>query len=128
MAKMDANKYLDILDSIESCLNWYFDNNLSSTRYKLFLSNSERIEIDLGERSLPHLLGVNTDFLRSTGSYTGNASTILEDILNNPNSLLSRINNGYMNENQIFSRHIEKKLSNFSPSLTLVIKKMLSKY
>lgn len=118
---MDANKYIDILDNIESCLNWYFDNNLQSTRYKLFLSNSERIEIDFGERNLPHLLGVNTDFLRSTGCYTGNASSILEDILENPNSLLSRINYGYMKQEQVFSKHIDKKLSNFKNACNLNI-------
>ena len=36
MNRIDSNKYLDILDKIENCLDWYFDNDMPNTRYKLF--------------------------------------------------------------------------------------------
>lgn len=113
MGRIDGNKYLDILDSIEDCLNWYFDNTMQSTRYKLFLSNSDRIEIDFGDKTLPHLLGVDTNFLRSTGQYIGSSASILDDVLENANFLLSRINDGHIKEEQVFSKHIDKKLANF---------------
>lgn len=113
MSRIDANKYIDTLDNIENCLDWYFDNDIQSTRYKLFLSNSDRIEIDFGDRALPHLLGIDTNFLRSTGQYIGSSSSILDDILKNPNFLFSRIKDGHIKEDQVFSKHIDKKLSNF---------------
>ena len=113
MSRIDSNEYLDILDNIENCLNWYFDNNMSSTRYKLFLSNSDKIEIDFGDRSLPHLLGINIDFLRSTGHYVGGSVSILNDLLESPNFLLSRMKDGYIKEDQVFSKHIKKKLESF---------------
>ena len=119
MNKFNGNKILDILDNVENCLNWYLDNNISNTRYKLLLSNDEKIEIDLSERALPHLLGINIDFLRSTGHYTGGASSILYDILESPNLLFAHIRDGHMQENQIFSKHIDKKLANFKYACSL---------
>lgn len=119
MNRFNGNKILDILDNVENCLNWYLDNNISNTRYKLLLSNDEKIEIDLSERALPHLLGINIDFLRSTGCYTGSASSILYDILDNPNLLFAHIRDGHMQENQIFSNHIDKKLANFKYACSL---------
>lgn len=113
MNRIDSNKYLDILDKIENCLDWYFDNDMPNTRYKLFLSNNDRLEIDFGERALSHLLGVNINYLRSTGHYIGGSSSILDDILKNPKLLLSRIKDGYIKEEQVFSKHIDKKLANF---------------
>lgn len=108
MNRIDSNKYLDILDKIENCLDWYFDNDMPNTRYKLFLSNNDRLEIDFGERALSHLLGVNINYLRSTGHYIGGSSSILDDILKNPKLLLSRIKDGYIKEEQVFSNILIK--------------------
>lgn len=113
MSRIDVNKYLDILDKIENYLDWYFDYEMPNTRYKLFLSNSEKIEIDFSDRVLPHLLGIDINFLRSTGHYIGNSSSILNDILKSPDILLSRIKDGHIKEEQVFSKYIDKKLANF---------------
>lgn len=102
-----------LLDRIGDCVSFYEYNRLNSCRYKLQLSNGEDIEIDYNLNCLPHLLGVNIEYLRSTGLYKGNAYDILSEILNNRNFLYGQLKSNNIKKDNIFSKHIDKKLNSF---------------
>ena len=109
----NIHEYCDLIEKLDNCLNWYTHKEIAYNRYKIHLSNGETIEVDYDFKSLPHLLGININYLRSTGFYNGKPIEILEEILENPNFLYNQFQNGKMGKNNVFSDYIDKKLNNF---------------
>lgn len=109
----NIHEYCDLIEKLDNCLNWYTHKEIAYSRYKIHLSNGETIEVDYDFNSLPHLLGININYLRSTGLYNGKSIEILEEILENPNFLYNQFQNGKMGKNNVFSDYIDKKLNNF---------------
>lgn len=118
----DIYEYNDLLEKIDKCLEWYENREISDIRYKLFLASDKIIQICFPENCIPHLLGINIDYLRSTGHFNGSPYTILNDILNNPMRLYNLMKSGFLSKEQIFSKHIEKKLSSFKSNCSVSIK------
>ena len=94
--EFDINKYSKILDKIEDNLNLYYNKYLDCTRFILYLSNDEKIEIDYNTSSIPHLLGIDTNALISTGVFPNNSFEVLNSIIENPNRLIGLINNNHI--------------------------------
>ena len=115
----DIFAFNDLLDKIERCLNIYENKNIAHTRYKVLLANGDYIEIDYNYNCLAHLLGINIDYLRSTSFYIGNTFDVLEEIINNPDSLYQRMKNGYIDPYNTFSKFIDQKLDNFENITTI---------
>lgn len=109
----NIEEYCELIDKIENCLNWFKNKEVSFNRYKLFLSNGEMIEVTYDLNCLPHLLGINTNFLRSTGLYKGSSIEILQSIIDNPNHLYNQFKNGHIHKTNVFSDYIDQKLNNF---------------
>ena len=111
--EFDINKYSKILDKIEDNLNLYYNKYLDCTRFILYLSNDEKIEIDYNTSSIPHLLGIDTNALISTGVFSNNSFEVLNSIIENPNRLIGLINNNHIKSDRVFSNYIDEKLDNF---------------
>lgn len=109
----NIEEYCELIDKIENCLNWFKNKEIDFNRYKMYLSNGEMIEIDYDLNCLPHLLGININFLRSTGLYKGSSIEILQSIIDNPNHLYNQFTNGHMRKTNVFSDYIDQKLNNF---------------
>lgn len=117
----DIYRFNDLICSIEDCIDWYEKKEIDHTRYKINLSNGKSYEIEYNKNSIAHLLGINIDYLKSTGFYEGCSYDVLKKIVENPNPLFDKIKNGYLNVNNIFSDHIEKKLSGFKNNSKVLI-------
>ena len=52
------------------------------------MSNDDTINIKFGANNIPHLLGIDINYLKSTGIYQGDAFEILCNIINNPNNYI----------------------------------------
>lgn len=126
----NIHSFNSLLDRIDDCITIFEQKNMEDVRYKMYLSNGKEIEISYNIDNLPHLLGVNTTFLRSTGIYDGSSYNILVDILNNPNKLFNQIKNGHIKPENVFSDHIEEKLNNFRNICDMNIRKIefIAKY
>lgn len=109
----DIFEFNDLIYQISDRLNWYERGNGEDIRYRLYMSNGEMINIEFSKQSIPHLLGIDIDYLRGTGLYKGSAYSILEDIIANPTRLYKQIKNNNINPGHIFSEHIYQKLNNF---------------
>lgn len=46
-----------------------YENYMTEVRYKLYLANKKVLDIYYEKDSIPHLLGVNLDFIRSLNCY-----------------------------------------------------------
>ena len=86
---MNYNKYnlSELFDKIDTLLQRYFGKeddynfyekdedarktDLSKKSYSMFLSNGDIVKIKIPKSSIPHLLGINTEYLKNTGLYNG---------------------------------------------------------
>lgn len=135
---MSYNKYelSEIFDKIDKLLQRYFDkkneynfdekdeeerrNDLSKKSYLMFLSNGERIKIKIPKSSIPHLLGINTEYLKSTGLYKGmNSYEIMLDFIKNSNEAFQKHESGIINLDKILSPYINKKFDSLIENLNI---------
>lgn len=135
---MNYSKYKlsELFDKIEKLLQSYFgkeddynfyekDNfehktDLSKKSYLMFLSNGDRIRVKIPKTSIPHLLGINTEYLKSTGLYKGmNSYEIMLDFIKNPNEAFQKHESGIINLDKILSPYINKKLDSLTENLNI---------
>ncbi len=112
---MSVEEYYDIIEKLDDCLCYFENKDFDYTKFFLELANGETVPIKFDHKSVPHLLGINIDYLRSTGLFgkNENAYDILDEIVRNPRKLLKQIEEGHIPEQYVFSDYIEEKLSNF---------------
>lgn len=135
---MNYSKYKlsELFDKIDKLLQSYFgkeddynfyekDNfehktDLSKKSYLMFLSNGDRIRVKIPKTSIPHLLGINTEYLKSTGLYKGmNSYEIMLDFIKNPNEAFQKHESGIINLDKILSPYINKKLDSLIENLNI---------
>lgn len=86
----------------------------------MFLSNGDRIRVKIPKTSIPHLLGINTEYLKSTGLYKGmNSYEIMLDFIKNPNEAFQKHESGIINLDKILSPYINKKLDSLTENLNI---------
>lgn len=129
-------KLSELFDKIDKLLQSYFgkeddynfyekDNfehktDLSKKSYLMFLSNGDRIRVKIPKTSIPHLLGINTEYLKSTGLYKGmNSYEIMLDFIKNPNEAFQKHESGIINLDKILSPYINKRLDSLTESLNI---------
>ena len=110
---MNKEEYYEIIERIDDCLDYYESRNYDNTKFYIDLASGDTISIRFDRKNIPHLLGINTDYLRTTGMFTGNAYDILDEITRNPITLYNQISHGYISPSKVFSEHIYEKLDNF---------------
>ena len=135
---MNYSKYKlsELFDKIDKLLQSYFgkeddynfyekDNfehktDLSKKSYLMFLSNGDRIRVKIPKTSIPYLLGINTEYLKSTGLYKGmNSYEIMLDFIKNPNEAFQKHESGIINLDKILSPYINKKLDSLTENLNI---------
>lgn len=135
---MNYSKYKlsELFDKIDKLLQSYFgkeddynfyekDNfehktDLSKKSYLMFLSNGDRIRVKIPKTSIPHLLCINTEYLKSTGLYKGmNSYEIMLDFIKNPNEAFQKHESGIINLDKILSPYINKKLDSLTENLNI---------
>ena len=135
---MNYSKYKlsELFDKIDKLLQSYFEKeddynfyekdnfehktDLSKKSYLMFLSNGDRIRVKIPKTSIPHLLGINTEYLKSTGLYKGmNSYEIMLDFIKNSNEAFQKHESGIINLDKILSPYINKKLDSLIENLNI---------
>ena len=135
---MSYNKYelSEIFDKIDKLLQRYFDKeneynfdekdeeerktDLSKKSYLMFLSNGERIKIKIPKSSIPHLLGINTEYLKNTGLYRNmNSYEVMLDFIKSSNEALKKHESGIINLDNVLSPYINEKIDALIENLNI---------
>lgn len=120
MTLKEVDYFDSTIERIKWLLNWYQNVHFGTKQFRIFLANGERILYKCSKDKLPHLLGVDTDFLASTRFFKSASSyELLVEFLNNPFSLREKIKKGEININSIFSKHIDQKIQNFKLNISI---------
>lgn len=124
--KIKRDAFDNILSQLREAIRYYDSRYYNSKTYSLFLANGDKINYSIPENAIAHLLGVNTNYLNSTSVLTPeNTSSIgiLREFCKEENSymLYKRINEGILDIDQLFSKHIEEKINVFANNIQPII-------
>ena len=112
----------DLIDAIKEKIEYYERFQMYDETNYLKLANGDGIRIKVPNKSVPHLLGIDTNYLISTGLYRETSSyEILKKMCDDSYRLYNGIKDGVVSEKQLFSEHFEKKLSSFTTNLKINI-------
>ena len=86
----------------------------------MFLSNGERIKIRIPKSSIPHLLGINTEYLKNTGLYRNmNSYEVMLDFIKSSNEALKKHESGIINLDNVLSPYINEKIDALIENLNI---------
>lgn len=111
---MNLGEIEELFSKALDILTYYEKTYLQNKVFTLFLGNGEKIKYQLTPQSISHLLGINLDIIKILPNYSNkNIYGLLKEVLENPYKLHKLIQEGHINENQIFSKNIKEKLEGF---------------
>ena len=135
---MNYNKYnlSELFDKIDKLLQRYLGKeddynfyekdedtqktDLSKKSYSMFLSNGEIVKIKIPKSSIPHLLGINTEYLKNTGLYKGmNSYEVMLEFIRNADDAFKKHESGIINLNRVLSPYINEKIEAFAENLNI---------
>ena len=121
----------ELFDKIRKILQYVEENHLTDKNYTFFLANGETLKYKLTQDSIPHLLGIQTTYLVSSGIYSKKGSySLLEEMLEDAYRIHNLALEGKIKYDQLFSEHIFKKLDCFKDNINIDIHEIdiVSKY
>lgn len=119
-------KFEYLMELIANNVETYNRNSRYKDKFSLTFANGDNIKIYVPNSSVPHLLGVNTNYLMSSGLYREKSSyELLNKMCEDRYRLYRYINDNIIDEKQLFSEHIEKKNSAFVQNLKINIFNMI---
>jgi len=105
----------NIVEKIEKNVLKY-ERFLNDIRYKLFLSNGEVLNIEYPESCIPHILGINLEYIKMLGIYKEKSSyELMKEFLNDSYSAYKKVND----LNKLFSNYVDIKNNNFNDILKI---------
>ena len=119
ITKAEFDNYIE---QIENCINFYKTFDKRKFTNQIQLSDGTNLSFAILEKHLAHLLGVNTEFLKSYNLCHGNNSyQILTDLIANSYSVFNKLKqgNGKIPKTQIFSSQIDRKLEIFKENILI---------
>ena len=123
---MQMTKFEYLMELIANNVETYNRNSRYKDKFSLTFANGDNIKIYVPNSSVPHLLGINTNYLMSSGLYREKSSyELLNKMREDRYRLYRYINDNIIDEKQLFSEHIEKKNSAFVQNLKINIFNMI---
>ena len=123
---MQMTKFEYLMELIANNVETYNRNSRYKDKFSLTFANGDNIKIYVPNSSFPHLLGINTNYLMSSGLYREKSSyELLNKMCEDRYRLYRYINDNIIDEKQLFSEHIEKKNSAFVQNLKINIFNMI---
>lgn len=108
------SEFDELCEKINECLSWYDKRNFDEKIYKIFLANGEVIEVVFPKKTIAHLFGIKTEYLKSTSLLNGkNSYEILKEVCNDPYKIYKMILGGHLKYNSFISPYAQDKTDNF---------------
>ena len=116
---MQRTELEQILLKIKECVIFYENNRMYNKYYEMYLGNGERVKYFVTPANLPHLLGLKNfdDIKTQLGLDEVDTTTALKLLYENEYSFYTKFIVPNNNTNNVFSKHIYKKLNNFKDNL-----------
>ena len=103
-----------LFQSIESIINELESKHYFTKYTKLFLASGNNLVLNITKSSIPHLLGININYLQSLNIYREkNSYELLKLLCNDAYKINSLKNQGIIDYNNLFSKNILEKINGF---------------
>lgn len=123
---MNLSKIEELFEKINECIEFYEKQYIQNKTFTLYLGNGEKIKYNINPNNLPHLLGVNLDFIKTLYNYHNKENyELLKEVCSNAFKLNELFNKGIIKPDQVFSQYIDKKLEGFKDNFKYDIKSVL---
>ena len=120
--ELNYDELQNLLEKIKDIIKFVDAYNVQRKANKLFLANGDVIDYKFQKNCLAHLVGVNIDYLISTGLFNSKTSyDMLNEICENGYRLNSYTKRGILNYDCIFSKHIMEKLEKLIQNIKISI-------
>ena len=117
---------------IDELIQYIEKIGFDSKKSLLYLSNGDRILLKIFKENIPHLLGINIEYLKSTGLYSSrNSYDLLKEVIGNAYKLHTYVTKqNVIKYDTIFSEHIYEKIKvfKFNTKINLTDTELICKY
>lgn len=114
MKKIKNKSDYDLLiEKIAENVDWYEKRNFDDRVYNLTLDNGERLKICFTHNTIAHLLGIKTEYLKSTGQFSKDSYDILKLVFKDSYRLYNMICQGHLTYDSFVSDYAYEKLEGF---------------
>jgi len=118
--KFNLSELEHLFSEINEIINFIELSEYQNRRNRVFLGNGDKINFSVPNDTIAHLLGVNTNYLVSTGRFNSTYSfDILKEMCENPYRINQLYKDGIINYDYLFSPYIFKKLEGFRENIRL---------
>lgn len=109
--KIDTSRFEELIEDITKNITLYERIQFYNNHYALFLANGEILNIKFLRNNIPHLLGVNIDYLKLSNKFRPNASYYdnLNYFIENSFNFRKLVNEGSMSYSLMFSSYVDEK-------------------
>lgn len=107
-----------LIDHLKEIILRYENNVLHYNQYQIYFANGEKINFEILPQTVPHLLGIKLDYIRSTVFFKEqDAYKLLKEFLEQSYFVYQQVQKGYLSYNAIFSSHIIEKIEAFEKNI-----------
>lgn len=112
-------KIKNILSKFEKNYDEYYeDKSIPNYKYKLFLTSGDKINLYIPANAVPHLLGINTNYLSSLGIFKStNSFEIAKEMCENAYKINKLVNEGKLKYDNFLSQYVQEKASGILPNI-----------
>lgn len=115
-----------LFEKIKNCIEFYEKTYIKNKIFTLYLGNGEQVKYAITPDNLPHLLGLNLEYIKTTYNYSKNSAyDLMVEVLENPFRLHTIFKNNILKPEQVFSKNIEEKLEGFKDNFKYDAKEVL---
>ena len=115
-----------LFEEIKEIINFIELSQYQNRRNRIYLSKGDRLNFSVPNNTIAHLLGINTNYLMSTGMCAStNSFDILKEICENAYRINKAHRDGILSYDQLFSPYIKQKLEGFKENIKLNIEETI---
>lgn len=110
----------NLFEDIKEIINFIELSQYQNRRHRIYLSNGDKLNFSIPNDTIAHLLGINTNYLISTGLYNTTYSfELIKELCDNPYRLNQAHKNGIIKYEYLFSPFIKNKLEGFKENIKI---------
>lgn len=109
----NKSEFDELIEKISECLDWYEKKSFEDKSYNLRLDNGDDLRIVFDRNTIAHLLGIDTEYLKTTGLFKGKSYDILKFICNDPYRVYNMIRGNHLLYSNFISDFAFDKVDGF---------------
>lgn len=110
----------NLFKKISNILTYFEKTHYKDKEFKIYLSNGDFINMRVPLNTLPHLLGIDTNYLISTGIFKkGSSFEIAKELCENAYRINKGVQEGILSYDRMFSSFIFSKLERFTDNIKI---------